>query len=167
MVTERNIIVINGLHVVDPPGISWKTEKVVEMLFRFRKCGMRLLVNTIEVLENTRICVAYHKRELVASHRQVKLLFLRMARFVKIQTDTATFRNIRLHMRVDNLKLVNSVIEGDGEEPLLHKLVNTIYNVVGLELCCFYSESGMKKSEKATSILKTRYISTIYKVRRR
>ena len=89
MVTERNIIVISGLDVVNPSSISRKTEQVIQMLLRIRKCGMRLLVNTVKVLENTRICVADHKRERVTSHRIIKLLLLCMAGSVEIHTNAA------------------------------------------------------------------------------
>ena len=89
MVTEQNIIMISGLDVVDPSSISWKTEKVIQMLLRFGECCVCLLVNTVEILENTRICVTDHKRERVTNHRIIKLLLLRMAGSVKIHTNTA------------------------------------------------------------------------------
>jgi hypothetical protein len=167
MITERNIIVISGLNVVDPSNISWKTEEMVKVLLRIRKCDVRLLVNPMEVLENTGICVAYNKRKFVASHRQVKLLLLRMAGSVEIQTNTAKLRYVGLHVRVDNLEVMNAVIHVRSEKPLLYKLVNAIDYLVRVKLCCGDGKPRVEKSKKAASILQTRYETPINKVRGR
>jgi hypothetical protein len=84
---------------------------------------MCLLIYAVEALEDARIRVAGNKRKFTTASSDKKLLLLRVAGGIEVQTNTARLRNIRLHMRVDNLKLALIIAHIHRKKALLHDYV--------------------------------------------